>query len=135
MISYEDGVAAMEWLTEAFGFEERKRILHEGRLSHGEMETGAGVIMLASPTSDYESPGRHRAHCEPARRWSEVPWVIDGILVYVDKLDEHYRRSKEHGARILSGIQPGPPARQYRAEDLEGHRWMFMERTADNVAQ
>ena len=27
---------------------------------------------------------------------------------------------------ILSELEDGPPARRYRAEDLEGHRWMFM---------
>ena len=128
MISYEDGIGVMKWLSRVFGFEERKRIVHEGRLSHGEMETGAGLIMLASPTPSYESPLRHRSHCEPARLWSHVPWVVDGVLVYVDNLDAHYDRSKMGGARLLSEIQPGPPARLYRAEDIEGHRWMFMER-------
>lgn len=29
---------------------------------------------------------------------------------------------------VLSEPEAGPPARRYRAEDLEGHRWMFMER-------
>jgi hypothetical protein len=28
----------------------------------------------------------------------------------------------------LSEPQDGPPARRYRVEDLEGHRWMFMAR-------
>jgi hypothetical protein len=25
------------------------------------------------------------------------------------------------------GIEEGPPGRRYRAEDLEGHRWLFFE--------
>ena len=125
----------MDWLSKAFGFEERKRIIHEGRLSHGEMETGAGAIMLASPTSDYESPQQHRVNCEAARKWSQVPWVIDGVLVHVDDLDAHYHRAKENGARILSGIELSPPGRLYRTEDVEGHRWMFMERKEDAAQQ
>ena len=32
------------------------------------------------------------------------------------------------GALTLSGIEDGP-ARLYRTEDLEGHRWMFMQRS------
>jgi hypothetical protein len=28
----------------------------------------------------------------------------------------------------LSEPEDGPPARRYRIEDLEGHRWMFMTR-------
>ncbi len=129
MICYEDGIAALEWLAAAFGFRERVRLVDSnGTLSHGEMEAGDGLIMLATPTPDYESPRRHRDHCEAARRWSSVPWVIDGVLVYVDDLDAHYARAKAAGATILTDIEEGPPARRYRAEDLEGHRWFFMER-------
>jgi uncharacterized glyoxalase superfamily protein PhnB len=38
------------------------------------------------------------------------------------------RRAEREGATILSDLEDGPPARRYRAEDLEGHRWMFMQR-------
>src|SRR5689334_2270681 len=45
MLSYEDGIAALEWLAKAFGFRERTRMLWpDGRLSHGEMEAGDGLI-------------------------------------------------------------------------------------------
>jgi uncharacterized glyoxalase superfamily protein PhnB len=129
MISYEDGITALEWLAKAFGFHERTRLTGpDGRLSHGEMEAGDGLIMLASPTPDYESPRRHREICEPARKWSAVPWIIDGVLVYVDDLDAHFEHAKAAGATILSEIEDGPPGRRYRAEDLEGHRWFFFER-------
>ena len=129
MIAYEDGFAALDWLARAFGFRERRRMTGaDGRLAHGEMETEEGLIMLATPSADYECPRKHRAACESARRWSEVPWVIDGVMVYVGDVDAHYARAKEAGARILSDIEDGPPARRYRAEDLEGHRWMFMAR-------
>jgi uncharacterized glyoxalase superfamily protein PhnB len=129
MISYEDGVAALDWLAKAFGFRERTRMVGEdGRLAHGEMEAGDGLIMLASPTLDYESPRRHRENCEPARRWSSVPWIIDGVLVYVPDLDAHFARAKAAGAHILSEIEAGGPGRRYRAEDPEGHRWFFFER-------
>lgn len=75
-----------------------------------------------------ESPRRHRETCEQARKWSSVPWIIDGVLVYVDDLDAHYEQAKAAGARILSEIEDGPPGRRYRAEDLEGHRWFFFQR-------
>jgi PhnB protein len=130
MLSYENGIAALEWLARVFGFQENMRMLDENneRLTHGEMETGNGIIMLATPTPDYESPKKHRAHCEQARKWHQVPWVIDGVLVYVGNIDAHYHRAKNAGAVILSGIEDGFPARRYRAEDLEGHRWMFMQK-------
>ena len=129
MISYEDGVAALAWLRKAFGFVETARLTTpDGRLSHGEMKAGDGVIMLASPTPEYRGPKRHRGVCEQARKWSTVPWVIDGVLVYVDDLDRHFKRARAAGALILSAIEEGPPGRRYRAEDLEGHRWFFFEK-------
>jgi len=57
-----------------------------------------------------------------------VPYIIDGALVYVADVDAHFARAKREGAAILSELESGPPARRYRAEDLEGHRWMFMQR-------
>ncbi|HKB03918.1 MAG TPA: VOC family protein [Gemmataceae bacterium] len=132
MISYEDGIAALEWLTKAFGFRETTRLTGpDGRLAHGEMEAGGGLIMLASPTRDYQSPKRHREVCEQARKWSAVPWIIDGVLVCVDDLDAHFKRARAAGATILSDIEEGPPGRRYRAEDLEGHRWFFFAKDRD----
>ena len=128
MLSYEDGVAALDWLSRAFGFRETARHLApDGRLSHGEMEVPGGSIMLASPTPDYQGPKRHREVCEQARKWSSVPWIIDGVLVFVADIEQHFLRAKAAGATILSDIQEGPAARRYRAEDLEGHRWFFMQ--------
>lgn len=129
MISYEDGLAALDWLVHAFGFRERARMMDaDGRLTHGEMDVGGGLIMLASPTPDYEAPRRHRDSCERAKRWSTVPWIIDGVLVRVDDVDAHLERARAAGATILSGIEEGPPGRRYRAEDIEGHRWFFIQR-------
>jgi uncharacterized glyoxalase superfamily protein PhnB len=129
MLSYEDGVAALAWLGKAFGFLETARLTTpDGRLSHGEMTAGDGLIMLASPTPEYRGPKRHREVCEQARKWSTVPWIIDGVLVFVDDLDRHFKRATAAGATILSEIEEGPPGRRYRAEDLEGHRWFFFEK-------
>lgn len=130
MLTYEDGPAVMNWLAAAFGFQETARWLDDtGRLTHGEMMTGRGRIMLAAATPGYESPKHHREHCEAARAWSNAPWVIDGVLVYVADVDKHYARAKQAGATILSELEDGGPGRRYRAEDIEGHRWMFLQRT------
>jgi uncharacterized glyoxalase superfamily protein PhnB len=130
MLAYENGPAAMDWLTRAFGFREVVRMLApDGRLSHGEMATGEeGLIMLATPTPDYQSPKHHRETCTAAAKWSQVPYIIDGVLVYVDDVDAHFERATSAGATILSGVDAGEHGKRYRAEDIEGHRWMFMER-------
>ena len=129
MVAYQDGQAAMDWLARAFGFVERVRLTAEdGRLTHGEMETGRGVVMLATPSPHYQGPARHRQECATAARWSEVPYIVDGVLVYVDDVEAHCRRAREAGARVLSEPEKDEHGSRYRAEDLEGHRWMFMER-------
>jgi len=131
MIAYEDGVAAIDWLVRAFGFRELARMTgDDGRISHAELELGGGTIMLASPTPDYQSPRRHREGCEPARKWSALPWVIDGVMVQVGDADAHFRQASAAGATILSEPEDQPYGRAYRAEDLEGHRWMFMQPAA-----
>lgn len=129
MIAYENGSEAMDWLARAFGFRERTRMLgKDGRLSHGEMEAGDGLIMLATPSPHYHGPKKHRAESEPARLWSEVPYIIDGVLIYVDDVDGHFARAMAAGATILSPVEATSNGKRYRAEDLEGHRWMFMEK-------
>lgn len=129
MLAYEDGVAAMDWLRKVFGFTERSRMLDDkGRLTHGELMLGNSMIMLSTPTPDYQSPKHHRQVCEAAAKWYKVPYIINGILVLVDDLEKHYERAKEQGATILTDIETDGPGPRYRAEDLEGHRWMFMEK-------
>jgi uncharacterized glyoxalase superfamily protein PhnB len=129
MLSYEDGVKAIEWLCEVFGFEEKTRWVDDsGRLSHGEIAIGEHIIMLASPTPDYQSPRHHREVCETAAKWNKVPYIINGVLVYVDDIEAHFKKAKERGATILSEIETGGPGTRYRAEDLEGQRWMFMQK-------
>jgi uncharacterized glyoxalase superfamily protein PhnB len=130
MLAYEDGVAAMEWLSRVFGFREIRRMVGpDGRLAHGEMAAGDGIIMLATPTPAYEGPRKHREHCDQARAWSEVPYVIDGVMVSLHDVESHFANASAEGATILSPIERGGPGTRYRAEDLEGHRWMFIERT------
>lgn len=129
MLAYEDGPKAMDWLVRAFGFRERARMVDpSGRLSHGELQAGDAVIMLATPSPDYQGPRHHRSECATAEKWSRVPYIVDGTLVYVDDVQRHYERARANGATILSELEADEHGKRYRAEDLEGHRWMFMQR-------
>jgi PhnB protein len=128
MIAYEHGPEAMDWLIKAFGFRERDRRVEDGRLTHGELDTGGGVVMMATPSLHYRGPKRHREECDFARSWHDVPYIIDGVLVYVDDVDAHFARAKAAGATILSEVQQDDPGKRYRVEDLEGHRWLFIQR-------
>jgi len=130
MLAYENGVAAIEWLKEAFGFEENSemRMLENGRLAHAELKAGDNLIMLATPSPDYESINKHRKHCQQTDKWLSVPWVVNGLLVYVDDVSKHFEKAKASGAEILSEIEDGFPGKRYRCADIEGHRWMFMQK-------
>jgi uncharacterized glyoxalase superfamily protein PhnB len=131
MISYEDVAAALDWLATAFGFREREGTRFtgdDGRVTHAEMELVDGVIMLANPTPDYQSPKHHAEVCEQARKWSAVPYVIDGLHVFVEAVDDHFARAKAAGATMLSEPEDQPYGeRVYRVADPEGHRWMFAQ--------
>ena len=135
MLSYADGLAAMQWLASAFGFTERVRHVAEGRLAHGELLANGALIMLATPSPDYQGPRKHRENCEQARKWSSVPYIVDGILVHVDDVDAHCARARAAGATILSEPEATPFGRIYRAEDLEGHRWMFVSRATGSTQE
>ena len=127
MIAYENGLAAMDWLARAFGFREVTRMLgNEGTLAHGEMETGDGLIMLAMPSPDYQGPKRHRETCEAAKKWSTVPWVIDGVLVYVDDVDKHFERAKRLGQALsvnLKMARPRSATVSKTSKDIVGCSW------------
>jgi len=114
---YRDSVAALEWLTGAFGFTETMRMKDEtGRVQHAEMEFDGCVIMIGSPgASDFRNP-------------REVGASTHLIHVYVADVDAHHRRASEAGAEIAREPADQPYGeRTYEAVDPEGHRWYFAQ--------
>jgi len=108
-LSYEDPAAAARWLHTVFGLETWDRVPEEGRQPTWiELHAGACSIILLRRT-DPGSPAADHA-----------TWV------YVDDLDAHFAQAQANGAKILQEIhQYG--YRSYEAEDLEGHRWTFLQ--------
>jgi uncharacterized glyoxalase superfamily protein PhnB len=127
-LSYENPGTAGDWLVRAFGFDEVERIEEDGRVGHVTLSVGDGLIYLGHPGADYVNPLHLRERCEAAARMYTVPWVVDGVLVVADDLDAHCGRARAAGARILSEPEQTAHGRQYRAEDPEGHRWLFEQR-------
>src|ERR1044072_3202034 len=128
MFSYEDVGGAADWLAPPFGFTETGRWADpDGRVTHVNMELDGGQIMLGFPSPDYQSPNHHAEGCAAARKWQEAAYVNDGVHAPGDDVDAHSARARATGATILSELEdnPGAGQRQYRAADLEGHRWMF----------
>ena len=130
-IGYEDAPAAIEWLERAFGFVEDRDARYEenGTITHAELALEGSTIYTSTPAG-YASPRTVRAESESARRAYNNSWVIDGHFVEVDDIDAHYERARAAGATILGEpSEPGYGFRTYTAEDLEGHRWMFGQRS------
>jgi hypothetical protein len=82
------------------------------------------------PELGLPDPEASRRGVGQARTWRQTPYVVDGVYVSVDDIDTHYEGAVAAGVTILSELEnnPGIGQRQYRAEDLEGHRWMFATR-------
>lgn len=114
---YEDGAAAIEFLTSAFGFREVLRSQSpEGRVWHAELAIGDGEIMLGEPGPQYKSPKR-------------LGETTVGIHVYVADVDGHYERARAAGAEIRA--EPADQEygdRRYTAVDPEGHEWFFAQK-------
>jgi len=128
MLSYEKGADMMDWLCNVFGFIEKTKWLDEnGRLTHGEIAMGDSIIMMATPSPDYKSPASLRKISDVAAKMYSTPYIINGVLVYVNDVESHFNHAKKNGAIILSDIETGGPGKRYRVADLEGQRWMFME--------
>lgn len=108
---YEDPAAAARWLHTVFGLDSWDKIPAEGeKPSWLELHIGSAAILLF----------------ELKERGSGERPIDHGVWVYVDDLDAHFARSSENGAKIVSEIhQHG--YRCYEADDLEGHRWTFVQ--------
>jgi PhnB protein len=117
---YEDVAAALSWLGKTFGFRERMRMPGpDGKIMHAEMELGDGVIMMGCPGPEYRNPKKLGA-------------TTQNIYVYVDDVDQHHKRARDAGARILAEVKDQFYGdRSYGAEDLEGHHWYFATHTRD----
>ena len=114
---YQDVPAAIEWLANTFGFEERLRFADEnGVVTHAEVTLGAGEVALGHPGPGYRSP-------------RELGAATHLVHVYVPDVDAHHAQAVEAGALIHSEPEDMPYGdRRYDAEDLEGQRWSFAQR-------
>jgi uncharacterized glyoxalase superfamily protein PhnB len=130
-VFYEDASKAIDWLCDVFGFEVRLKIeADDGKIEHSELTYGEGLIMVGDVS---RAAARERKTAEAS------PKMIDGVntqslCVVVDDTDAHCAHARAAGAVILQESTTSDYGadywvdRTYSAEDLEGHRWWFMQR-------
>jgi uncharacterized glyoxalase superfamily protein PhnB len=115
-LTYRDPAAAIEWLTRAFGFEQRMAAPGpDGTIVHAELTLGPGVIMLGSAKAE-------RGWLSPL----DLPAVNQSVCVYVEDPAAHYQRAKAAGAEMVFEYKDYDYGGSgYTAKDLEGHSWTF----------
>jgi uncharacterized glyoxalase superfamily protein PhnB len=112
---YEDGEAAIEFLTGAFGFREVDRTIGGAGGMHVELEIfPGGRIYLGQPPAGYENPAK-------VGRTSL-------LYVLVEDVDAHFERAQAAGAAILEEPNDLPHGhRRYGCSDPQGHEWYFAQ--------
>lgn len=115
VLIYPDVRQAVEWLCRTFGFAERLQI---GESHRSQLRIGDGAVIIGDVRSDRRPPH----HGE----------VTHQIMVRVEDARAHCEHARASGARII--LEPTDfeyGERQYTAEDLAGHQWVFTETLAD----
>jgi PhnB protein len=114
---YEDAARAVEFLTNAFGFRERRSATGGAGRTHFELLMGAdGLVMLGQASDSFRSPKSLDA--QPASM----------VHVYIESVDALHARAQAAGADV-SPLEDGPMGdRRFTATDPEGQVWVFAER-------
>ncbi len=87
------------------------------------------AVRLANPRTRIRKKNHHiRAVALRLDRQHAAALFGHGVQRVVDDVEEHYKTAKQNGAEILSEIEGGFPGKRYRCADVEGHRWMFMQK-------
>ena len=115
VLVYPDVRAAVAWLEAAFGFVERVQI---GEGHRSQMRFGDGAVIVGDVRGE--------------RRPPQAGVETHSVVVRVDDARAHCERARAAGAVIRRephDFEYGE--RQYEAEDLAGHRWIFSETLRD----
>jgi uncharacterized glyoxalase superfamily protein PhnB len=113
---YEDGAAAIEFLTKAFGFREESRLTGGAGGMHAELEVtpDGGWIHLGQPAEQFRNPAVVGRTCL--------------VYVIVDDVDGHHARAKAAGANIVEAPSDQDYGyRRYGCVDPQGHEWYFAQ--------
>lgn len=116
-IRYRDAGAALQWLKDAFGAEEKDVFRGEdGTIHHAELIVGGGVIMFGQ-------------HAEEGWLGGATPDPLGStvsLYIAVEDPDAHHARATGAGARVVRDLEDMPyGSREYSVRDLEGNLWSF----------
>lgn len=117
IVSYRDARAALGFLVEAFGFEEREIYAREGDpsiIEHGELRWPlGGGVMFGTAGKDDSAFGRR------------VPGN-DAVYVVCDDPDALFERARSRGAEVVRPLKDEDyGSRGFTVRDPEGNLWSF----------
>jgi DNA-binding transcriptional MerR regulator/uncharacterized glyoxalase superfamily protein PhnB len=118
VVVYADLEAAYHHLVDVFGLGPGSLTRDpDGRVVHGEVHAGDGVIWLHPESTEYRLASPRTLGAGTAC-----------VAVLVDDVDAHHRYAVERGAAIVYDPVDQPYGyREYSARDLEGGLWSFMK--------
>ena len=124
-LGYRHAKAAIRWLCDAFGFEER--MVHPGEdleVVHAELSLGPGIIMLGSQREDAPTAGEVASQSAGDELdFKRIPFTI---YIAIGDVDAHCERARAAGAEIVRELTDTDyGSREYSARDLEGNIWSF----------
>ena len=116
---YEDAPRVIEYLKDAFGFEERLSTTGAAGRTHTELVLGEdGLVMLGQAWDGFAS----------ARTLGVHPPAL--IHVYIDDVDALHERARGAGADVTD-LEDAPNGdRRFTANEPEGQVWVFAQRVA-----
>jgi uncharacterized glyoxalase superfamily protein PhnB len=116
VLVYPDVRAAVEWLSVAFGFQERVRIGEDHR---AQLQIGSdGAVIVADVRGEQQPP--------------QAGTITHLMKVRVAAVDAQSERARRHGARVLQEpTEYEYGERECTVEDLAGHRWHFTQTIRD----
>ena len=116
-ISYQDVETAIAWLTGAFGFVEHYR--YGNPINGAQMSIGNAWLMLNRAENQRALP-------------KLLGFGTQSLTVFIEDIEPHLERAKSFGVTILEDLHETEYGeRQYAAEDLDGHHWLFSRHARD----
>jgi uncharacterized glyoxalase superfamily protein PhnB len=125
VVFYQDPIAAMRWLEQAFGFETTTLVTDaEGRVGHAEMDFRGSPVEIGG---EWAGPPLGGAAMKSPASLGGVGTQF--LRISLDEgLDAHCAHARAAGARITQDPEDQfYGARTYRAMDPEGHIWNFAQ--------
>jgi len=119
-VVFQNVTEAVAWLSIVFGFTENYHYGNTGGLVDGaQVYLGNAYVMVT---------GAHRGGATPAKSGT----YSQSLTVFVEDVEAHYRHAKAAGAKIVEELNVTCYGeKQYAAEDLDGHRWLFSQHAKD----